>query len=76
MSTRQDSYLIYVEKYANFLFGVELNIGGCGEKKAEGSAMYDERGILAVEIAADDVRKNVPLRSRSEFEGYLKSQTK
>ncbi len=44
MSTRQDPYLIYVEKYANFLIGVELNVGGCGEKKAKGSAKYDERG--------------------------------
>ena len=66
----EDPYLIYAEKYAKFTTGVKLDMatdfGEYDDDKGE-FVKYDEVGILAVTIAAGDVKATRSLRSKSEF---------
>lgn len=66
----KDPYLIYAEKYAKFATGVKLDVatdfGEYDDDKAE-FVKYDEVGILAVTIAAGDIKATRSLRSKREF---------
>ena len=65
----KDPYLIYVEMYAKFATGVKLDMAtDFGEYDDKGEFVkYDEVGILAVTIAAADVKATRSLRSKRQF---------
>lgn len=65
-----DPYLIYAEKYAKCATGFKLdkaNDFGEYDDDKEEFVKYNEAGILAVTLAAQDVKSNRHLRTKSEF---------
>lgn len=67
----KDAYIIYVEKFGKIQSN-SLEDNDYGEAGPNGYVEYDERGKLAVSLAAVDVRRNVDLRTKSDFEQELK----
>lgn len=64
----KDAYIIYIEKFGKVQSGTKIE----DKDYKRGSVEFDERGKLAVALAALDVKRNVDLRTRSAFENELK----
>ena len=63
-----DAYIIYIEKFGKIQSGAKIE----DQDYKQGSIQFDERGTLAVALAALDVKRGVDLRTRSNFEQELK----
>lgn len=59
-----NTYMIYVETYGRLQSGATLHRNDY-EK-------IDERGKLALSLAAQDAKLNTPMRSKSDFEEQIK----
>ena len=67
-----EPYKIYIENYGKVQSGTKLNRGDYGENDlVDGFKEYDEKGMLAVSIAAQDVKMGTILRSKKDFEEHL-----
>ncbi len=71
----KEAYMIYVEKYGKVQSGNKLDKLDYGEVGPNDFVEYDERGKLAVSLAAQDVKMKVPLRSKAEFDKEIKRLT-
>jgi len=72
----KDPYMIYVETYGKVQSGSVLKRTDYGEISPSGITPYDEKGTLAISLAAQDVKTNTPMRSKSDFEEQIKKLLK
>lgn len=68
----KEPYLLYVEAYGKVRSGSNLKNTDYGDITPGGIRPYDERGTLAVSLAAQDVKSDTPMRSKSDFEEQIK----
>lgn len=64
--------MIYVEKYGIIKSGGTLTLLDYGDQEGGGFVAYDDKGKLAVSLAAQDVKFNMELRIKSDFETKVK----
>lgn len=64
--------MIYVEIFGRIQSGDVLKEYDYGERKPEGFVAFDEKGKLAVSLAAQDVKNKTTMRSKSTFEEEIK----
>jgi hypothetical protein len=68
----KDPYLIYVETFGKVKSGNKLGKLDYGEMIGVGFKAYDEKGTLAVSMAAQDVKIEAMMKSKKEFETEIK----
>ena len=68
----KDPYIIYVECYGKVQSGVVLSKKDYGELGSSFTP-FDEKGTLAVSLAAQDVKNGILIRSKKDFEDQIKN---
>ncbi len=71
MAEPAEPYEVYIDRYCRVKGGQKLNPDDFGCVDDVGFHGFDEVGELAVSLAADDADNNRPMRSKSEFEGFI-----
>ncbi len=71
MAEPTEPYEVYVERYGRVKSGQKLNPDDFGCVDDVGFQGFDEVRELAVSLAVDDADNNIPMRTKSEFEGFI-----
>ncbi len=71
MAEPAEPYEVYVDRYCRVKSGQKLNPDDFGFVDDVGFQEFDEVRKLAVSLAADDADNNRPMRTKSEFEGFI-----
>ncbi len=70
----KEHYKIYLEIYGKIQSGTKLTKRDYGFINSNGGfEEYDEKGMLAVSTAAQDVKTGAAIRAKNEFEEYIKN---
>lgn len=67
----KEHYKIYIESYGKVQSGTKLERKDYGSFDINGFLEYDEKEMAAVSLAAQDVKMNIPMKSKKEFEEKL-----
>ena len=71
MAEPAEPYEVYVDRYCRVKSGQKLNPDDFGFVDDVGFQGFDEVRKLAFSLAADDADSNRPMRTNSEFEGFI-----
>jgi len=67
----KEPFKIYIENYGKVQSGTKLERKDYGVASINGFQEYDEKGMLAVSMAAQDVKMGATMRTKKEFEEEL-----
>ena len=71
MAEPAEPYEVYGDRYCRVKSGQKLNPDDFGFVDDVGFQGFDEVRELAVSLAVDDADNNRPMRTKSEFEGFI-----
>ena len=66
-----EPYEVYIDRYCRVKGGQKLNPDDFGFVDDVGFRGFDEVRKLAFSLATDDADNNRPMRTKSEFEGFI-----
>lgn len=67
----EEPYKLYILNYGKVQSGTKLEKKDYGVNTLNGFKEFDEKGMLAVSMAAQDVKIGKPMRSKKDFEEQL-----